>query len=233
MKAANFTKPGSGDDHDFEPVYGLPERLPERERMLWQGSPDWKQMTRSALHVRGLSIYFAVLIVWRGANTLSGGGSALDAAVSMLWLLPLATLAVCTLLVLGWLTARTSVYTITDRRIVMRVGIVLTVTFNLPFTAIETASLNARTDGSGDIALALNDDAQIAYVHLWPHARPWRVKRTQPMLRALPNAREVAALLSGALAESAGLPRRGFHAVAPSTQPRDDRAPAAPEAMIA
>lgn len=180
MKAANFTPTGGGEDHDFEPAYGLPEKLPKSERLLWQGSPDWKRLTRSALHVRGLAVYFAVLILWRGANTLAGGGGALDALVAMAWLVPLASLAIATLLFLGWLAARTSVYTITDRRIVMRVGIVLTVTFNLPYSAIDSASLHQNADGTGDIALALRDGAQIAYVHLWPHARPWHVKRTQP-----------------------------------------------------
>lgn len=230
MKAANLTPPG--DDHDFEPAYGLPEKLPARERLLWQGSPDWKRMTRSALHVRGLAVYFAVLIVWRGANTLAGGGGALDALAAMAWLLPLAALAIGTLVGLGWLTARTSVYTVTDRRVVMRVGIVLTVTFNLPYSAIDAASLHHNADGTGDIALALNDEAQIAYVHLWPHARPWHVKRTQPMLRALPQAREVAALLAGALAASAGIPRRGLHAVAPAVGTRE-AGEAAPEPMTA
>ncbi|MFM9927322.1 photosynthetic complex putative assembly protein PuhB [Variovorax sp. H27-G14] len=230
MKAANFTP--AGDDHDFEAAWGLPEKLPAAERLLWQGSPDWQRLTRSALHVRGLAAYFAVLIVWRGANALASGGHAVDALVAMAWLLPLAVMAIATLVGLGWLSARTSVYTITDRRIVMRVGIVLTVTFNLPYSAIDSASLHANADGTGDVALALRDDAQIAYVHLWPHARPWHVKRTQPMLRALPNAREVAALLAGALAASAGIPRRGLHAVAPAVGTRE-RGDAAPEALTA
>jgi hypothetical protein len=209
-----------GDDHDFEPALGLPERLPQSERMLWQGSCDWRRMTLDAMHWRGLAIYFAVLLAWRGANALANGRSTLDALVSMLWLAPLALLALATVAVLGWLTARTTVYTITNRRVVMRVGIVLTITFNLPFSAIEGASLHANADGSGNIALTLDDSARIAYAHLWPHARPWQVKRPQPMLRALSNAREVAAVLAGALAESAGLPRRGLHAVTPAAGPR-------------
>lgn len=211
-------------EHEFEAAHGLPERLPTHERLLWQGSPDWKRMTRSAMHVRGLSIYFAVLLLWRGANTMASGGSAVDALVSVLWLAPLAALALVTLTVLGWLTARSSVYTLTDRRVVMRVGIVLTVTFNLPYRSIDAASLHADADGGGDIALALKDTDHIAYVHLWPHVRPWRIKHTQPMLRALPNAREVATLLAGALAESAGMarpaaPRNGQDLV--PQQPRD------------
>ncbi|MET0211169.1 MAG: photosynthetic complex putative assembly protein PuhB [Burkholderiaceae bacterium] len=211
----------SSDDHEFEPVYGLPERLPARERMLWQGSPDWKPLARGALHIRGLAIYFAVLLIWRGANTMSGGGNAMDALVSMLWLAPLAVLALATVALLAWLSARTSVYTITDRRVVMRVGIVLTITFNLPFRTIETASVHANADGSGDIALALNGEDRIAYVHLWPHVRPWQIKRTQPMLRGLGDVQSVATLLANALAESAGMARPAVLDVAEAPGQRD------------
>lgn len=231
------------DDHDFEPAYGLPERLPAQERMLWQGSPDWKLIARGALHLRALAIYFAVLLIWRGANAMSGSGTAVDALLSVMWLAPLALLALGTIALLAWLTARTAVYTITDQRVVMRVGIVLTITFNLPYKSIAAASLHADAAGHGDIALALDGSDRIAYVHLWPHVRPWHVKRTQPMLRGLPNAREVASLLAVALAESAGMPRPAT-LVVPSTpvlptapvdapKPRDVDRGIAPDAIAA
>jgi hypothetical protein len=85
----------------------------------------------------------------------------------------------------------------------MRIGVVLNITFNLPLSQIEAARLRTNRDGSGDLSLLLNDADRIAYVHLWPHARPWHVKRTEPMLRALPDARAVAELLSAALADTA------------------------------
>ena len=105
---------------------------------------------------------------------------------------------------MAWLSARTTVYTITDRRVVMRVGIVLSVTFNLPFRVIQSAALMTHADGTGDIPLALAGEDRIAYLHLWPHARPWRIARPQPMLRCVPAAASVAALLSRAVATSQG-----------------------------
>ncbi len=205
------------DDHEFEPAHGLPETLPRTERMLWQGAPDWRMLARDALHLRGLAIYFSVLLVWRGANALSNGGTVTDALMSVALLAPLAVMALATLATLAWLMARTTVYTITDRRVVMRVGIVLTITFNLPYRAIAGASLHTRKDGSGDIALALEDGKnRIAYAHLWPHARPWRVKRSEPMLRSLRDARAVSTILAGALAEAAGQPRQSFASAVPN-----------------
>ena len=29
-----------GHEYEFEPQFGLPERLPQTERILWQGAPD-------------------------------------------------------------------------------------------------------------------------------------------------------------------------------------------------
>ncbi len=210
-------------EHEFEAELGLPEPLPRGERLLWQGSPDWRVLARQAMHTRMLAVYFAVLLAWRAANVWSNGGSPIDAAVAVLWLLPVALTAIAVLSVLAWLMARTSVYTITDKRVVMRIGIVLNITFNLPHSQIVSAGLRTNADGSGDLTLLLNDADRIAYVHLWPHARPWHLKRTEPMLRALPQVHAVAAILSAALADAAGVPRPALQAVPtpqrdPSTQ---------------
>ena len=211
-------------EHEFEPELGLPEPLPRGERLLWQGAPDWRVLAREALHTRALAIYFAILLAWRGATVLGNDGTLLDAALAVLWLLPLAVIAIAVLTLLAWLIGRTSVYTITDKRVVMRVGVVLSVTFNLPYAKIESAGLRSNADGSGNLTLALAADDHIAYAHLWPNARPWHVRRTQPMLRALPDARGVAALLSAALADSAGVARTGLPAAAsPQRQPSGGR----------
>ena len=195
-------------EHEFEAAHGLPEALPQDERILWQGAPDWRVLAREAMHTRMLSIYFGVLLVWRGATVLSNGGSVGEAAVAILWLLPAALLAIGVLTLIAWLIARTSVYTVTDKRVVMRIGVVLGITFNLPHSQIESAGLRANRDGSGDLTLVLADTDRIAYVHLWPHARPWHVKRTEPMLRALPQVQAIAELLSTALADSAAAAAR-------------------------
>ncbi len=216
-------------EHEFEAEHGLPEQLPRGERILWQGSPDWRVMARQAMHTRQLSIYFGVLLTWRGVNVLSSGGSLGDAGIATLWLLPAALLAIAVLTLIAWLIARTSVYTVTDKRVVMRIGVVLGITFNLPHSQIESASLRVdsknASDSSGDLALVLADTDRIAYVHLWPHARPWHVKRTQPMLRGLPDARQVASILGAALADSAGLARTPLRAVKTSAQ-APEQAPA-------
>lgn len=206
------------DDHEFEPVWGLPERLPGNERMLWQGSPSWRALAVDVFHLRAVALYFALLLAWRGASAAYDGAGALDTAVAVLTLLPLALLGLGLLAALAWLSARTSVYTVTDRRVVLRIGIVLAVSFNLPYARLQSAALRPLAGGHGDIALTLAAPDRIAYLQLWPHARPWRIARPEPTLRSVPEAERVAALLADALAGAA----RQSRAMRPDLAPAQD-----------
>ena len=185
-------------EHEFEPELGLPEPLPGGEHVLWQGAPDWRMLARECFHVRKLAVYFAVLIAWRVGSAILSGGSAREILVSGAVCIGLAAGALGLATLLAWMSARTSLYTITDRRVVMRVGIVLTITFNLPFGKIAGADLRPLAKGHGDIALTLDPETRIAYPHLWPHARPWQVARPQPDLRCVADAAAVAKTLTTA-----------------------------------
>ncbi|OHV16491.1 phosphopantetheine adenylyltransferase, partial [Methylorubrum extorquens] len=127
-----------------------------------------------------------------------GGPARALAVAGPTLLIGLAALGLLSLL--AWLVHRTTVYTLTDRRMVLHVGIALPITLNLPLTRIESADLRLFPDGTGDLPLRLPPGERVAYLHLWPHARPWRVSRPEPMLRSVPAARSVVALLAPALA---------------------------------
>jgi len=187
-------------EHEFEASHGLPAALPKGERILWQGSPDFPSLARHAFHVPTLAAYFAVLLIVRGSLVISDGLGLTAAFTSVAILFPLAVIAIALVTLLAWLAARSAVYTLTNRRLVMRIGIVLNITFNLPLSLVSSAGLKLFKDGTGEIPLVLNDEDNIAYPHLWPHARPWQIKKTQPMLRCVPHAARVGALLTDAVA---------------------------------
>jgi hypothetical protein len=197
--------PHHGHEHEFEPQYGLPERLPAGERILWQGAPDFAALARHVFHLRKLVVYFAVLV---GADVLTrlwDGASLGTIVLDMRWVLPLALLGLGSVALLAWLTARTTVYTLTDRRVVMRLGIVLTVTYNLPLRTLSGAALREHADGAGDISVSLADDQRIAYLQLWPSVRPWRLNRTEPTLRCVTDAQRVSRLLQQAWSQCTGV----------------------------
>lgn len=207
MKASRRPAMHRGE-HDGEAAPGLPAPLPAGERLLWRGAPDWRVLARRSFHWAKLAAYFGVLVAWRYASSLADGAGLVGALAATAWTLPLAALALGLVALLSWLVATNTVYTLTDRRMVLRVGVVLTVTFNLPLRRIEAARLHPLPGGAGDIALLLHPDDRIGYIHLWPHARPWHFARTEPMLRALPDAAAVAGLLAQALQQSLVTPVR-------------------------
>lgn len=194
-------------EYDFEPVPGLPQNLPQGERMLWQGSPDWMGTARRIYHVPAVAIYFGILVAWRITAGIHDGLDLLTVIESCAWLVGIASIAVGLLLGLAWGTARSTIFTITDQRLVMRYGMALPLALNLPFSKIDGASFKPHADGSGDISVTLTADNKLSYLMLWPFARPWHVVRTQPMLRSIPEPRAVAELLSAALkAQALGHP---------------------------
>lgn len=205
MKAVRRSAPSPGREHEFEPVRGLPEELPAGEHLLWQGSPDWKRLAQRAFHLRKLVVYFALLMALRLAVLLGGAPSAREIVLSVVWMAVLAGTALGLLALVAWLSARATVYSVTNRRVVMRIGIVLTLTFNIPFKRITGAGLHLEADGTGDLPLALSGEDRIAWLHLWPHARPWHLAHPEPMLRSVPQAAEVARVLTEAWSRSTGL----------------------------
>ena len=177
---------------DFEKL--LPADLPPGERVLWHGRPNWLALTRRAFRADYVAIYFALMSVWNFITAPEGAGP-----IAAVQTLAAGLAAMALLALLGWLSARTTLYVVTSGRIVMRIGVALPVFFNLPYSQIASAAARVFADGTGDISLALTNGQRIAYLHLWPHARPFRVKYPEPTLRCVPDAAKVAEILCRAV----------------------------------
>ena len=188
-------------------IRGLPSDLPAGETVLWQGSPCWRSLARHCCHIPAVAAYFALLLAFSAVCSDWSMAARLGTAVSLLRLAGLACVALGLLGLFALMVQRTTIYTITDRRIVLGLGIAMPMSINLPFRLIEAAALRPYADGSGDLTLTLLPAPRHpGYVVLWPHARPWRLMRPEPMLRGLPDAARVAQLLGRTLAASAAQP---------------------------
>lgn len=208
-------------EHENEPVPGLPELLPDGERVLWQGAPRRQALARRAFHVRAVALYFVALAAWSGASAFAEGADAGTLALDTLWLALVASLPIGTLLTVAAFSARTTLYTVTDRRLVLRVGVALPMAVNIPLGAVRSAGLRRCSDGTGDIAVSLLPSHRASFVALWPHVRPWRFSRPEPLLRGLPDADAAARALATALASSAAL--EPAEAAAPARAPSRPR----------
>ena len=189
----------STTEYDYEPVPGLPGNLPEGETLLWQGSPQWWTLAKYALRVRIVAAYFIAITLWHSGNVLAAEHSLLAALRAAVLPLALGAAAVGVLALIAWAAARATVYSLTNRRIVIRHGIALPMSLNLPFAQIESAALRRYRDGRGELAIRLPKRQRIGYLLNWPHVRPGHYVQPQAALRALADPAQVAQLLGDAL----------------------------------
>lgn len=180
------------------------------ETVLWKGKPDRAVLARTAFHTRSVGAYFTLLVgisIYLGNPTV-----AITCTV-----LGLAALGI--LNAIAWLSARTTLYILTDTRLIMRIGMALQARINVPLKHVQSADLRTRKGGHGDIALTLGGERLLGYALLWPHARPWRINRPQPMLRAVPEAETVAAMLADACAAVVPIERADASVAKPVNAP--------------
>ncbi|MDJ0995124.1 MAG: photosynthetic complex putative assembly protein PuhB [Dinoroseobacter sp.] len=185
------------DDFHIEPVEGLPELPPEGEVILWQGKPNWWALAKDSLALKWVMGYFVFLGAWRSVALMAD----YTFLVSVKGAVPFLVLGliVCALLTaIAWTQAITTVYTVTNRRVAMRIGAALTITYNFPYRWIGAAHLDLRKSGIGTIAMELMGETRMSYLNCWPHVRPWHIRDPQPALRCIPNAEHVAELIADA-----------------------------------
>jgi len=183
-----------------KPIKPLPEPLPEGEHVLWQGVPARGSFIRRVFHFDKVALYFLIVVAWVAGSAWLDAQSVGAVARSLVWSLPPALGVLALVGGLGWGYARTSVYTITNKRVVIEGGLALTTSVNLPFSKLDRADLKTFRDGTGDIDLELSGP-RLLYSMLWPNLRWFRITRPVPALRAIEEPHRVAELLTRALAE--------------------------------
>lgn len=188
----------SDRDFNFEPQPGLPAPLPEGETLLWQGSPDPAALAHEAFKANWMLGYLLAIAVWRASAAFPEGGFGQSVAVFLPYL-ALAVVGYGIVRLLARASARAAIYSITTHRVILRIGAALQVTWTVPFTKIASASLSTRPmTGTGTIALELVQGQHISYLALWPHLRPGFARKVQPAFRCIPDAAQVARILSDA-----------------------------------
>ena len=167
-------------EYEIEPIRGLPGNLPKGEHIVWQGSPEFRSFARSVFHTRLVAGWF---IFVASLAFVAGGTGVLGAAITLM----VAMLGLGVLGLLAWAGARSTVYTLTNKRVVMRFGAAVPKCVNLPLARIGAADVRPSGDGYVDIVLRTTDRFPLGWLQTWPHVRPWKVASPQPMLRALPE----------------------------------------------
>lgn len=201
------------DDFKFEPVRGLPEALPSDEYILWQGAPNPMRLAKDAWKLNWVLGYFAFLAIIR--VIMVSPDMSLTAAMAQGLPFLLAGAVVAGLLIgVATVQARSTVYTLTNKRACMRIGAALTMTLNLPYVCIGNAEAAVRSTGLGTITFELIGDTRLSYLMTWPHVRPWHIRRTHPAFRSIPDVNRVARIFAEAAETRVSMPQ-----VAPVSYP--------------
>ena len=168
-------------EYEDEPIPGLPGRLPPGEVIIWQGTPDWLGVARGVFHTRLVAVWF---IFVASMAFVAGGTGFIGAATT----LGVALLGLGVLGVLARVQAKSTIYTLTNKRVVLRFGVALPKCVNVPLALVGTADAKPAGTGVVDVSLTPTVRFPLAYLQMWPHVRPWKFGSPQPMLRAVPEA---------------------------------------------
>lgn len=199
-------------------IEGIEESLPEGEAILWQGAPHARAVARHVFHQRTIALYLlalSALALWPGIQA-RGIADALKVAPLLLLVVGVVLAAIE---VGARLVARTSLYVITDKRVVLRVGVAFPMAINVPLRLVQDAGLRVFGDGSGEVKLGLDPSVRLAWLALWPHARSWRLRQPEPLLLGLPDPRTVGAVLQQ-VARREGIPTPEAPRSAPASSPK-------------
>lgn len=182
-------------EHEYEPVEGLPEDLPEGESLLWQGKPTQLALAKRVFHVWSLGIYFAALICAHAIYRIMQGVPWSELSGTLVWQSALGCAVVGVLYFLARAYSRSTLYTVTDRRVVIRSGVALSLIVNIPLAKVQSAGLKRWRDGTGDILLTPCDSVSFSWILLWPNVRPWHYRTVQPLLRGVEAPEHLAQVL--------------------------------------
>ncbi|MEM6302204.1 MAG: photosynthetic complex putative assembly protein PuhB [Pseudomonadota bacterium] len=184
---------------EIEPIPGLPEEPPENERILWQGRPSARLVARQIFRLRWLTAYFVLIACTQAGLKMYRGSALEDSLEGAALVLGLGAVAIAIFALLSFAYAKTTVYTITSKRLAMRFGVALPMVVNIPLTTVTSADMRRFADGSGDVLFTLNPKKRMSYILLWPHVRPWRFLQPQPSIRCLESLEGACAALAAAV----------------------------------
>ncbi|TAD76214.1 MAG: PH domain-containing protein [Sphingomonadales bacterium] len=190
------------------------------EKVLWKGRPALGLLARTAFHAHKAGAYMAALSV---IALITGNTTAAMVVAG------LGVVLVGLLYVLAWANARSTLYILTDARMIMRIGVAIETRINIPLKQVKAAHFRPRGDGHGDIAFEVAGERLLSTLLLWPHVRPFHYKMPQPMLRAVPEAAALAQMIAEARAQYGAIERNltEIKEAAPASAQHGSQAPAA------
>ena len=178
----------------FEVHKNILDAIPEGESILWKGKPSFWGFSWYFFGLKLLAFYLIILsVVFAARLTVTDFFTAF--VVDFLPFLLSGILTSCILMALAKIQSQSSVYIITENRVIIKSGAALSFLISMPFKKIKAVNLQKRKGSLGTISFELNSGKRVPYISCWPSVRPWRFKNTEPAFSCIENVDEVATIL--------------------------------------
>ena len=178
----------------FEVHKNILDAIPEGESILWKGKPSFWGFSWYFFGLKLLAFYLIILsVVFVARLTVTDFFTAF--VVDFLPFLLSGILTSCILMALAKIQSQSSVYIITENRVIIKSGAALSFLISMPFKKIKAVNLQKRKGSLGTISFELNSGKRVPYISCWPSVRPWRFKNTEPAFSCIENVDEVATIL--------------------------------------
>lgn len=178
----------------FESHENILEAIPDGESILWKGKPSFWGFSWHFFGLKLIAIYLMILsVVFAARLTVTDFYTAF--AFDFLPFLLSGILASCILMALAGIQSQSSVYIITENRVIIKSGAALSFLISMPFKKIKAVNLQKRNGSLGTISFELNAGKRVPYISCWPSVRPWKFKNTEPAFSCIENVDEVATIL--------------------------------------
>ena len=178
----------------FEAPNNILDAIPNGESILWKGRPSLWGFSWNLFGLKWITLYLGILSVVSVARFFA---SDFYTAFYVDFLPFFLSGIFASIILIGLAATQTysTVYIITENRVIIKTGAALSFLISMPFKKIKEVNLQKRGASIGTISFELLSEKRVPYISCWPSVRPWKFKRTQPAFSCIGSVDEVATIL--------------------------------------
>ena len=178
----------------FEAPKNILDAIPNGESILWKGRPSLWGFSWNLFGLKWITLYLSMLSIVSVARIFA---SDFYTAFYVDFLPFFLSGIFASIILIGLAATQTysTVYIITENRVIIKTGAALSFLISMPFKKIKEVNLQKRGVSIGTISFELLSEKRVPYISCWPSVRPWKFKRTQPAFSCIGSVDEVATIL--------------------------------------
>ena len=178
----------------FEAPNNILDAIPNGESILWKGRPSLWGFSWNLFGLKWITLYLSMLSIVSVARFFA---SDFYTAFYVDFLPFFLSGIFASIILIGLAATQTysTVYIITENRVIIKTGAALSFLISMPFKKIKEVNLQKRGASIGTISFELLSEKRVPYISCWPSVRPWKFKRTQPAFSCIGSVDEVATIL--------------------------------------